>query len=361
MRKLILACFAICVSLPSFAQQDALAKEILKQVNAARTSPANFLKANREAISENEPKYILLLEKAKALPAITWETGLETMAKANVESNQLSPKYKGSLDLCGYAGGQSSGSLEADAISYICSFYTNVHDPDYRYLGLYFNKAHSKYAFYWGISCEKTLVPFSYDGMVDSSGVDFGRLNTGKNESYLTAVEKRMIFEINFVRAYPKVYAQIIARYLDDESKEDGGLANDTYEAGVELINELNAMKPAPILKPLRGVYDAAKAHGLDCKQRGFIAHEGSNGSDPWDRILKFCPQLETGNENLAGNAAENPRVPVIELLLDDGISSRGHRYNMLDPTWEFVGVYRYAEKPSQYYTMYNWVQNFGK
>ena len=48
----------------------ALAKEILKQVNAARTSPENFLKANREAISENEPKYIPLLEKAKALPSV---------------------------------------------------------------------------------------------------------------------------------------------------------------------------------------------------------------------------------------------------------------------------------------------------
>lgn len=360
MRKLFLILPALLISLPILAQQHPLSRQIFALVNAARTNPSEFLKKHQEDIEDFEPKYIALLQKAKPLPAATWDTGIVAMCKSAIEANNLDPKYKGNKKLCGHSSGESEGYMEKDALYFVCQFYTVVHDPDYRYLGLYFNKAYTKYAYNWGISCEKTLTPFTFSGKVDVSKVDFNRLNTAKNETYLTKVEREMVQEINLARAYPKVYAQIVAQYLAKTSDKENGLSHVDYMAGTELIEELKNATPVAILKPMRGVYNAAKSHGLDCKQRGFLAHEGSDGKDPWDRILKHCPKLTMGNENLVSNAAPDVRVPVLELLIDGGIPSRGHRYNMLDADWRYVGVYRYVAESNAYYTLYNWVQNFG-
>ena len=61
------------------------------------------------------------------------------------------------------------------------------------------------------------------------------------------------------------------------------------------------------------------------------------------------------GNENLVGGE-KSVRILVIQLLIDSGISSRGHRYNMLDPSWKYIGCYGYKSEE-----MYNYVQNFAK
>jgi uncharacterized protein YkwD len=343
------------------AQQDPLAIKILQLVNAARADPAKFLKEHRAAIEGYEPRFVKQLERAKPCAQAIWDPGLSVMSKESVESNNLGPKYAGKLDHCGFSSGSMSGNISTDALSYVSDFYTSVNDPGYSHLGLYFNKARSRYTYYWAISCDRAKMEFTYDTPIDSSKVDFAKLNTAKNEAYLTAVEKRMVLEINFVRAYPKVYAQVVARYLADKSAKDGGLDQAEYEAGLDLMDTLKHMAPASILTPMQCIYDAAKVHGLDCAKRKILAHEGSDGSDPWDRILKKCTDLQMGNENLAGNAAENPRVPVMELLIDDGIPGYGHRYNMLDASWKYVGVYRATGERTTYYTMYNWVQNFGR
>lgn len=359
MKKLSIFILVFSLTLRLVAQQDPLSKEIFSAVNSARTNPTAFLKAHRAEIEAIEPKYISVLENTKPLPKAIWDSGLEAMTKSMVDRNDLNPKYNGKENVCGYSIGNMGGNLDRKAIRFVCAFYTNVHDPDYRFLGLSFNKNYSKYASCWGLSCEKTLIPFTFSSPIDSSKVDFTKINTAANAKYLSEVERRMVLEINFVRAYPKVYAQIVGQYLAAISKEDGGLTNEVYVAGMELMEELKAMQALPILQPKECVFQAARAHGLDCKQRGFIAHEGSDGKQPFDRIPKYCPDIDSGNENLVGNAASDARVPVLELLIDDGIPSRGHRYNILDPDWRWVGVFHYSEKPNRYYTMHNWVQNF--
>jgi uncharacterized protein YkwD len=217
----------------------------------------------------------------------------------------------------------------------------------------------SKYNFQWGITCEREKVSFTFDEKVDTTSVDFDRLNKARYESYLSKVEKQMVAEVNFVRAYPTVYAKIIARYMSDESKGIWGLHKDTYDAGMELIRELKVLEPASILEPMECVYRAAENHGIFCKERGFFDHEGRNGSDPWDRVTRECPELGTGNENGAANVSLHPRAAVISLLLDDGISSRGHRYNMLNPEWKYIGCYQYVAEVTEHYTLYQWIQKF--
>lgn len=324
-------------------------KTFIDVINEARTQPQAFLKKYQEDLKGS--KLAPILKTMKPIEKIAWDEGLYQMCLQEV-NGKLSPAYKGKNKVCGYSGGKGSGD-ELIPIEVVESYYTNVIDPDYAYFGMCTQK--DKYVIYWGSKCEKTKYTFTFNEAIDSSKVVFSNLRTADKETYLTAEEKEMIKEINFVRAYPKVYAKIIAKSVSEEKD----LAKKTLDAANELIAELDTMKPRSILKPSRCVYDAAKKHGLDCQKRGAMDHMGSDGSWPWDRLKKTC-NVEDGNENLAGTS-QGVRAAVIDLLLDDGISSRGHRYNMLNPQWNQVGCFAYVKEKNQWYTMKTYVQNFIK
>ena len=69
--------------------------------------------------------------------------------------------------------------------------------------------------------------------------------------------------------------------------------------------------------------------------------------------MSKSCIGLTGGGENIIGGR-KNTRELVIQLLIDAGISDRGHRYNMLNPNWEYIGCYGYEGDG-----MFNYIQNF--
>ncbi len=355
MSKLIFKITLLLISNICFSQNTELAKKVFALINEARNNPKEFLMKHKTSIEKFNPQYVKLLSTQKSVKGVLWDNGLEAMAKSLVEDHNLNPIYKGGNKLCGQSSGSGSGNHSTDPIYYVCHFYTNVHDADYKYFGIYFNKTNTSYSFQWGITCEREKAKFVFTEKIDTSSVNFEKLNTGKTATYLTPVEKQMLLEINFVRTYPKIYAKIISKYLAAESNSVFGLNNDTYNAGIELIKELNELTPLSILQTSECVYKAAKKHGLDSQKRGFFDHQGSDGSQPWDRILKECKEYKSGSENGAGNTSENPRAAVISLLLDDGISSRGHRRNLLDPKWKYCACYRYSDKTY----VYQWVQNF--
>ena len=164
-----------------------------------------------------------------------------------------------------------------------------------------------------------------------------------------------MLLEINFVRSYPKTYALLVAQYLHKQSESEFGLDADDHQAGKELIAELNVLDAMPVLQPSACVYEAAKSHGLDSQRRGFFSHTGSDKSDPWDRILKECPQYISANENGVGGFSASPRDHVISLLIDSGVPSRGHRHNILNREWKYGACFRYEDKIYKNF----WVQNF--
>lgn len=278
------------------------------------------------------------------------------MAKSQVEQKQLNPSYTGTTTMCGHSSGKGTGQHEL--LEYITIFGSNLHDTDYHWFGFYSNAKKTEYSYFMGLTCERTKVSYRYNQPIDTSTVDFKRLNTAASVSYLTTLEKQMVAEVNFVRAYPKVYAQLVKKYLNDQSEGDWGLNQDEYDAALELIAELEKSPSLRILEPRECVAKAASLHGQDCKRRGFFDHTGSDGSDPWTRIERLCPTL-TGSENGAGNASVHPRGPVMSLLIDSGIPGRGHRVNLLNPEWKYIGCYRYTAEVTEYYTLYQWVQKF--
>jgi uncharacterized protein YkwD len=214
-------------------------------------------------------------------------------------------------------------------------------------------------------------------------------LNTAKNCSYMSAAEKEMIYEINRVRTNPTSYLPYLQPILDSAkdklatfgkgeksysvtltSSVKNGIeiktADTTWHYATEeevkaimsLINDLKKIKSLRALKPDSGIYNAAKKHADDQhKHQWMLMHTGSDGSAPWDRILKFSPAMSFGNENIAGNSRKEitTRDIVIQLLIDEGIPGYGHRYNLLDPHWTHL-----ACKGELYSGMHWWIQNFG-
>ena len=216
-------------------------------------------------------------------------------------------------------------------------------------------------------------------------------LNTAKNCTYLKPVEREMIYEINLLRSDPAGYVKYIQYYYDlarlnfghfgkgtrnysltteyeirngsQRIKRTDTIWSNEYEEEVHatesLLRDLKQTQPLSVLQPDKGIYEAARKHGLDQDRHNWsLGHVGSDGSWPWDRIRKYAHGMITGNENLAGRYPEGTaREIVIQLLIDSGIPGYGHRYNLLDPKWTHVACYTSGLKAD----MYQWIQEFGQ
>lgn len=140
-----------------------------------------------------------------------------------------------------------------------------------------------------------------------------------------------MLDEINLVRTNPQDYIQYIDGYLEywDASASE-------RRTSKELIALLKKLKPLPPLTFSDELYQAAKKHGLYMKRSKRFKHSK----------MGYAENLVAGNESV--------RYAIIDLLIDDGIPSRGHRKNILNPeatvfacyeiegtvgSWDFVFV----------------------
>lgn len=170
--------------------------------------------------------------------------------------------------------------------------------------------------------------------------------------AYMKSEELSMVDEINLVRSNPAGYIPYIEEY---KAKIQRGEGFGSLAVADELIAELRNTPPRSVLQPLECLYRAARQHGEDQRPTGSVDHIGTDGSWPWDRVLRACPKLTDGNENLVGGPA-SVRDAVIILLIDDGIPGRGHRKTMLQPDWKYVATYKIGKvgiMPN------SWVQKF--
>ena len=173
--------------------------------------------------------------------------------------------------------------------------------------------------------------------------------------AYMKSEELSMIDEINLLRSNPRGYVAYVRDYA---ARSKNGQTWPVNQATVdELIGELNQLGPLSTLAPMQCVYEAARKHGEDIRERGRSGHVGSDGSYPWDRVLRECPSLADGNENLVAGP-DNVRDAVIMLLIDDGIANRGHRRTLLNPEWKYAAPYKVG-KVGMFPN--SWVQKFAR
>ena len=153
--------------------------------------------------------------------------------------------------------------------------------------------------------------------------------------------------EMNLARTKPAEYAAFIEprlAYFDGNAYlAPGQKIKLLTQEGASAVSELVAFLKkqgalAPYTSVSAGMSRAALEHVLDCGPLGLLGHDGSDGSTPFDRLSRHGKWEESAGENINYGATE-ARDVVIQLLIDDGVPSRGHRNNIFSKDFTVVGV----------------------
>lgn len=150
----------------------------------------------------------------------------------------------------------------------------------------------------------------------------------------LKPIEQEIIDEINMVRTNPAEYVQYVDEFLDfwDADKNERKTAE-------ELKSILEKMMPLTPLTYSEDLYKSCREHANYLK-----------------RTKKFEHSKTTNAENIQyGN--ESARFAIIDLLIDHGVADRGHRKNLLNPNFRYVGVFYVAKVDDDYLHLF--VQQF--
>jgi uncharacterized protein YkwD len=191
----------------------------------------------------------------------------------------------------------------------------------------------------------------------DTTNWDIVALDTAKDADYLTGLEKDVILEMNMARSNPKKYAELYIQprlryYSGNNYSVPGQITIVTQEgrkAVDNCISAMSRMQTAPLLTPELGLSLGAKDHTSDQGKTGQTGHDGSDRSDPFIRINRYGGGFSTAGENLAYGSTTGRDI-IVDLLIDDGVPSRGHRTNIMNKGFTQSGV-AFGTHP-QYRTM---------
>jgi uncharacterized protein YkwD len=155
--------------------------------------------------------------------------------------------------------------------------------------------------------------------------------NTAGHTATLTAEEKKLIQLINLARMDGNAFMKRIAiPYIKANDKDD-----DEYVEG--LYEDLRKTKGLHLLVPLETLHKSAAHHATDMGAKGGLGHNSSDGTNFTMRIHKFHKPV-TVAENI--NYGYNDAVSIImEMLIDEGVTERTHRHNILGKTFNHIGV----------------------
>jgi len=166
------------------------------------------------------------------------------------------------------------------------------------------------------------------------------------DDSFLSDLEKEVYSEMNIARKSPEVYVQ----YMEERLKYFSGknyklpgagytmITNEGPPAVKEAIRVLKSKKPMPELALSRGMSLGAMDHVKDTGPKGMLGHSGSDKSNPFSRISRYGEWQTTAGENIS-YGMDKGREVVMQLIIDDGVKSRGHRKNIYNPAFNITGV----------------------
>ncbi|MDZ7319753.1 MAG: CAP domain-containing protein, partial [candidate division KSB1 bacterium] len=172
--------------------------------------------------------------------------------------------------------------------------------------------------------------------------------------AYLSELEQEVVQELNLARKNPRKYAAYLEKmkpYYDGKLFKRPGRAIVQTQEGRKAVDEaIHFLRSAKPLAPFRvspGMSQAARDHVRNQGLQGAIGHKGSDGSEPSDRVNRYGKWIRTVGENIA-YGSEDARDIVIGLIVDDGVSDRGHRKNIFNPSFQVIGVACGAHKVYQ-------------
>ena len=162
--------------------------------------------------------------------------------------------------------------------------------------------------------------------------------------SYVGHFDDQLFKYQNQIRTDPQSFIPVLQDRLRDFDglmlRRDGHRPRLTKEGAPalqEAINFLKNQKPLPALVWDKNLARAAIDHTKDSLKHNIIGHIGSDGSTTATRIQRYTRSPALYAENI-DYGMKNAKEVVISMLVDDGVSKRGHRKNMFNPKFKKVG-----------------------
>ena len=154
-----------------------------------------------------------------------------------------------------------------------------------------------------------------------------------------------VVAEINYARQQPQAYAGLIqqwAGYFRGQllmlPERTAVMTHEGAPAVWEAVRALRASKPIAALTEFAPLDQTADDFVREQGPRGGMGHVGLDGSQPWTRMQRRTTGL-TGFGEANAYGPTDARSVVMGLLVDDGVPSRGHRQNLLNPVFKYAGV----------------------
>lgn len=182
--------------------------------------------------------------------------------------------------------------------------------------------------------------------LAKEKGWAVGELNTAAKSTYHTEAEKDVILAMNMVRTNPKKFCEDFIKpflgFFYDKTMivpgQEEVLTMEGVDAVKELIRVLPKMKSTVALTPSKALSLAAADLVKSQEKTGQIGHTGEGGQTLPKRINRYGNNTGLIAENVSYGEHTGLMV-VISLLIDDGVSSRGHRENIMDSGLSICGV----------------------
>lgn len=171
------------------------------------------------------------------------------------------------------------------------------------------------------------------------------KANTAKDVAYLNDKEKEIILLFNLARTDGKKFAETICQTYLDSNKID---QQDKYVKS--LLKDLQKTSNLKPFKPQKDLFEIAKSHAIKSGKTGYVGHRNFNKR--YDDALQ---KYRTVGENCDYGNSE-PLDIVMNLLIDQGVESLGHRKNILNPEFINIGL---SIQPHKEYRV-NCVISFG-
>ena len=151
---------------------------------------------------------------------------------------------------------------------------------------------------------------------------------------------------MNKVRSNPKKYAELYIKltlkYYSGKNYSKPGQITIVTQEGAAAVNNcisaLSSAKSVGLLAVEKGIWLAAKDHAIDQSKTGKTGHDGSDVSDPFQRMKRYGGGYSTAGENCAYGPKTGQDI-VVQFLIDDGVPSRGHRKNIMNGAFTQSGL----------------------
>ncbi len=140
---------------------------------------------------------------------------------------------------------------------------------------------------------------------------------------FATDIEKDVYNYLNFARTRPKEFCEKFVIPNWDK--------NNSYENS--LVEKMMSLKPMGTLLPDRKLYASADCHAIVSGELGFVGHTRSVNR----KTKKKCDSYFMG-ECISYGCGSGLSI-VLQLLIDDGVPSLGHRYICLSEGFIEVGI----------------------